>query len=173
METSKIVSFTEYDKKAYLSHNMLMENFGERLKQARKAKNLSQSELAELCGWDNNVRISKYETGGQMPRPDGMIKLATVLEVDPTWLLKGESIGENGTQYNIVNKPDHGAVATSFSEFAEAMASKFIDQHVGPGFNDLPTQQKLEFIRLIARIFDKPESGKLTTDKIAELLDIK
>lgn len=67
-----------------------MLTLGARLSQARKRKVLSQEELAEAAGVPV-VTISRIENGhtGE-PRPSTVRKLATALEVDPTWLIFGE-----------------------------------------------------------------------------------
>ncbi len=53
---------------------------GSRIKAARKAKKLSQPELADLCGWGlNQGRISHYEKGRrQVSIPDAVIIAAAL-----------------------------------------------------------------------------------------------
>ena len=52
--------------------------FGERLKNARMERGMTQKELAELIGISPNV-LSKYENGKLIPSGDVLIRLSTVL----------------------------------------------------------------------------------------------
>ncbi len=59
-----------------------------RLKQARKNKNLSQQELAEV----SNVHysnIGRYERGDAKPSAEVLNRIAKVLEVSPDYLMNG------------------------------------------------------------------------------------
>ena len=61
---------------------------GERIKQARKAKGLTQEELAEKLGCTKQS-IAQYEKGRRSPKIDGLIKRAEALNI-PTSDLLGE-----------------------------------------------------------------------------------
>lgn len=50
----------------------------ENIKRIRKARNLTQDEVAEACGVDR-ATISKWETGEFSPRVDKLVKLANIL----------------------------------------------------------------------------------------------
>lgn len=63
-----------------------MVDFGLRLKQLRKERNLTQQQLADLIGVKNSV-ISFYEVGERTPSPDVMKKLALALHVSADYLL--------------------------------------------------------------------------------------
>ncbi len=67
-----------------------METIGDRIKQARKARGLSQQELAEACGWEHQSRISGYERmgrkGGREPSSEEIAIVAKVLRIRPAWL---------------------------------------------------------------------------------------
>ena len=54
--------------------------FGQKLKQIRKAKNLTQAQLAELAG-ANEKHISKIETGVYFPTYSTLTKLLQALEL--------------------------------------------------------------------------------------------
>lgn len=56
--------------------------FGRRIKEYRKKRDLTQSELAELVNVDNK-HISCIESGKNFPSPDLIERLATYLEVEP------------------------------------------------------------------------------------------
>ena len=64
-----------------------MENqFPERLKEARKAKKLTQKELAEKLGITEN-NIGHYENGRNKPPFEIILKLCKELNVSADWLL--------------------------------------------------------------------------------------
>lgn len=52
--------------------------FGERLRNARMERDMTQKELAELIGISPNL-LSKYENGKLIPSGDALIRLSTVL----------------------------------------------------------------------------------------------
>lgn len=56
--------------------------FGRKIKEYRKKRDLTQSELAELVNVDNK-HISCIESGKNFPSPDLIERLATYLEVEP------------------------------------------------------------------------------------------
>lgn len=60
---------------------------GERLRQAREARGLTQLELAKRCGVDRTY-IANIETG-RSTRPEHMAEIARVLKVSPGWLAFG------------------------------------------------------------------------------------
>lgn len=71
-----------------------MVEFGERLRQLRKEKKLTQKQLASLIGVRDSV-ISFYELGDRTPSSDVVKKLAVALHVSSDYLLgieKTESI---------------------------------------------------------------------------------
>lgn len=61
--------------------------FIDRLKQARKAKGLTQRQLGAILAPDNVRAVEAWEYGSRMPTYDRMIKLADELEVSIDWLL--------------------------------------------------------------------------------------
>lgn len=64
-------------------------DFKERIFQARKAKNLSQENLAEAVGVSRQA-VSKWETGEAMPDMEKMIALCQALEMDMEYLALGK-----------------------------------------------------------------------------------
>lgn len=75
-----------------------MVEFGQKLRDLRKQKNLTQKQLAEQIGVQNSV-ISFYEVGDRTPSPDILRKLASVLHVSVDYLMgieKHESIDVSG-----------------------------------------------------------------------------
>ena len=63
--------------------------FKDRVFQARKAKGLSQEDLAEAVGVSRQA-VSKWETGEAMPDMEKMIALCQALELDMEYLALGK-----------------------------------------------------------------------------------
>ncbi len=63
-----------------------MVEFGNRLRQLRKDRKLTQQQLADLIGVKNSV-ISFYEVGERTPSPDVLRKMALALHVTADYLL--------------------------------------------------------------------------------------
>ena len=59
---------------------------GERIKQARKARRMSQKELAEKIGTTPQT-ICRYEADGRRPKADAMLKIAEALNIPVSELL--------------------------------------------------------------------------------------
>lgn len=79
-----------------------MVDFGRKLRELRKQKNLTQKQLAALIGVKNSI-ISFYEVGDRMPSPEIIIKLAAALNVTCDYLLgieKNETIDVSGLDEN-------------------------------------------------------------------------
>lgn len=72
-------------------------NIGKIISQRRKARGLSQGELAEkLCDMGcpvSNQAVSKWENGSTMPNARQFLLLCRVLKVEDVWGLFGESSG--------------------------------------------------------------------------------
>lgn len=66
-----------------------MSTIGERIQKARKRAGLSQGELAALCGWSGQGRVSHYETGRRRPTLEDIGTLARALRVTPEELVSG------------------------------------------------------------------------------------
>jgi len=75
-----------------------MTTFGNRLAECRKAKNLSQKELADIFV-TSHTTIGKYERDEMIPSIDAAKKLAKILETSVGYLL-----GEN-EQSNLFKDP--------------------------------------------------------------------
>ncbi|WP_296255598.1 MULTISPECIES: XRE family transcriptional regulator [unclassified Pseudomonas] len=75
----------------------------DRLKQARKHGNLTQSELAERAGI-KQASVSEIERG--LTRTSGyLVKLATILQVSPVWLSEGTGSMLAGDKSNVEPGP--------------------------------------------------------------------
>ena len=63
---------------------------GDRIKELRKKKNLSQGELADKVGI-SYAQIGRYETKGSQPPANSLKKIADTLGVSPDFLIYGTS----------------------------------------------------------------------------------
>ena len=60
--------------------------FGERLKEARKARGWTQDKLAQETGLLNSA-ISHFETGRREPNLKNLVLLIRTLECEASWIL--------------------------------------------------------------------------------------
>jgi SOS-response transcriptional repressor LexA len=113
-----------------MSNRVPLPTFGERLRWAREAAKLTQPDLAILCGWDSQSRISHYETGRREPSTDDLRLIATALkgrgvEVAPGWLQFGDENDNPPALVNVEPGPASTQVPLiswiSAGEFAEVM----------------------------------------------------
>lgn len=63
-----------------------MFNFGERLKEIRVSKNLTQKQLADLIN-STERGIQRYESGERKPNFDAIIALCKALKISADYLL--------------------------------------------------------------------------------------
>ena len=63
---------------------------GERIKELRKAKKLTQSQLAEIVGM-SYIQIGRYETQKSNPSSEVLQKLANALDTSTDFLMQGDS----------------------------------------------------------------------------------
>ena len=66
-----------------------LDNFGTRLRAARKEMMLTQKALADKVGAKHNS-VSDWENGKNMPDPDTIVSLCEVLGLDAGYLLRSE-----------------------------------------------------------------------------------
>jgi len=66
------------------------QGFPQRLRQLRKARALSQTQLGELVGL-HYTHIGRYERGTSKPSGDALKRLADVLDVSTDYLIEGDT----------------------------------------------------------------------------------
>ena len=64
-------------------------SFGQRLRARRKELGISQGELAKALGVSLSA-VSNYETGHNAMREDVLLRLFSVLDVDPNYLYQDD-----------------------------------------------------------------------------------
>lgn len=65
---------------------------GQRIREAREQKGLSQPELGRLIGHNSGQQVWKYEHGYNIPEASTMTALAAALDTSVEWLLHGIEI---------------------------------------------------------------------------------
>ncbi|MCP1290912.1 LexA family transcriptional regulator [Chromobacterium sp. S0633] len=74
-----------------------MLHIGKRLKELREKAGLKQPELAELCGWGSQSRISQYENDKREPSLSDLEAIAQALRVSVKEILFGEEESPTAT----------------------------------------------------------------------------
>ena len=77
--------------------------FGEKIKEARKQKNLAQKQLADLIGAAHNS-ISDWENNKNKPDPDTIELLCGVLKITPNYLLASSEDDFSPKEKTIIKK---------------------------------------------------------------------
>ncbi len=90
-------------------------NFGKNLQHFRKAKGLSQEELAEKMGLSRQA-IGKWESGGGYPEAEKLIELCEVLDCNMDALVRGDE-GGHGADRSI-----KGAYVKLMDKFSRSIA---------------------------------------------------
>ncbi len=67
---------------------------GERIRQARERKGLTQEQLGQIVGV-SDAAVSQWETGGIQPAQKNLPKIAQALGVTRSWLLDGDTASES------------------------------------------------------------------------------
>ena len=102
-----------------------MNNFAENLKNLRKAKNLTQTDLAEKL-FTSPQTISRWETGDGEPSLDMLTSLAEILDVSADRLISGKSIPEpelfGGIAQYIADMPAETAADEGFRLFRQILS---------------------------------------------------
>lgn len=78
-----------------------MNTFGERLREARKAKDLTQRQLADLIGAKHNS-VSNWENNQNKPDPDTIEIICGVLNIEPNYLLSKDILSNAGNKKMII-----------------------------------------------------------------------
>ena len=88
-------------------------SFGDRLREARKSKGMSQQELADELGISINS-VANYERGTSFPKESYLYKIINIFGLDPNYLFQ-DSVGI---------KPDTGLRRRCFWIITAALIKK-------------------------------------------------
>ncbi len=127
--------------------------FGDRLKQYREDKGLTQAELGEKSGISSRM-IQRYEAGRSRPRWDAAEKIAQTLEIPVADLL-----GQSGML--VAEAAEKGGSKTARE------VSKLVDEVVGLfAGGSLPQEDKEAYMAAISKAyFESNEINKKYTPK--------
>lgn len=106
-----------------------MSNLGDRIKDLRKQKNLSQSELADKVGI-SYAQIGRYETKGSQPPAETLKKIADALGVSPDFLIYGTSDEKAKTKLSDADLINQFKAIESMDEEDKNVIKKLIDAFI-------------------------------------------
>ena len=127
--------------------------YGERLKYARKLRNISQDQLVSLSDV-SQASISKIERDDQK-RSSFDLPLAKALNINPEWLRTGEGDIEgyiySGSLTEVDGKPAD----------PEKLADQFIEKHMLADYQALPPSEQRKKFDEIVEFFTDPNTVPL------------
>lgn len=135
--------------------------FGEKLRNARKAMNLSQSELAALTGLSERS-LYTYEQLGTLPRKSNIKKIAEALHVSIAYLTDEniDNPGENFEEEALVRQAEKERGKKAAKEFNDVLgratallAGGDLDQEAKQVFMDSLLQVYLESKKIASEKF--------------------
>jgi phage repressor protein C with HTH and peptisase S24 domain/DNA-binding XRE family transcriptional regulator len=86
-----------------------MSDIGMNIATARKKAGLTQPELAALCGWSSQSRVSNYERGLREPKIDDVRKIAKAINVDIHDLISYDIVFKNEDGSNVYVQAKYSA----------------------------------------------------------------
>lgn len=118
-----------------------MKTIGERIKEARTKKGLSQTELAEKLGYKSRSSVNKIEVGGRdIPRSQ-IVKIAEILGVTPSYLMGWEDEKKDEPSAVILPTdkihmiPVFNSVAAGFGAYASSDIIEYIPLYIENDFD--------------------------------------
>ena len=72
-----------------MKNQLVLKDIGRRIREIRKARNMTQAELADSMGVSSQT-ISYVESGKKAIRPENLINLTNVLNISTDYILKGK-----------------------------------------------------------------------------------
>lgn len=90
---------------------------GERIREARKKKGLSQAELAAMLGYKSRSSINKIEVDGRDIPRSSIVKFARVLDVTPSYLM--------GWDEPTAKEPDNSELFESYDNIRPIKLKRF------------------------------------------------
>ncbi len=103
-------------------------NYGQRMKEARKAAGLTQEQLAKECGVAT-ITIRQYEACKREPRLKQFELIAKILGVDVNWLMHGKTLEQRDQEMkDYVKQRLEGLQARKMSD-SEIQKAGFLQFH--------------------------------------------
>lgn len=104
-----------------------MSYIGDRIREARLNKRMTQEELGLAVGYSGRFAINKIEQGKSNPSMEYIVRLADALDVSTSWLLGSEDDQKNDTLERAFN--ERPEMRTLFS-VAEDCSKEEIEQAI-------------------------------------------
>lgn len=89
---------------------------GERIKQLRELKKMSQAEVAEMMGYKSRSSIQKIESGQRDLTQSGIVKIAKVFNVTPAYIMGWENNPETKSSEPPARDPLDEKILQLFSQ---------------------------------------------------------
>lgn len=138
----------------------------EKIKNFRKAKNLSQKELSEQSGINLSI-IKKYETGYRNPKPEQLIKIANALAISSVELLPIEISNVNDILALLMKIEENTPLNWSYEKDEDG---NYIPGTIHISFKDNRIEEAL--IELIETKEKQKVQDDITKRELFEQLDI-
>ena len=124
---------------------MRMDAIGERIKEARQERGLSQEELAQIINSTKSA-ISRYESGKRQPRIEQLKSIASALDVDVNWLMNGYTLEQRDQVWK----------EKVSRRFEEADAWKKGKDRLNVAFDSLNTSGQQEAVKRVEELTEVP-----------------
>jgi DNA-binding XRE family transcriptional regulator len=111
---------------------MSLKDFSRRLKAIRKARSMSQSDLAKACGLEPSA-VSHFETGRRAPNLTNLVKLADALKTSADELLGIQTAIQKLRESTKCPCPCHWSMQTPFGKVTPATECNNCSCHVKYG----------------------------------------
>ena len=122
-----------------------MDAIGERIKEARQERGLSQEELAQIINSTKSA-ISRYESGKRQPRIEQLKSIASALDVDVNWLMNGYTLEQRDQVWK----------EKVSRRFEEADAWKKGKDRLNVAFDSLNTSGQQEAVKRVEELTEIP-----------------
>ena len=124
---------------------MPIDAIGERIKEARQERGLSQEELAQIINSTKSA-ISRYESGKRQPRIEQLKSIASALDVDVNWLMNGYTLEQRDQVWK----------EKVSRRFEEADAWKKGKDRLNVAFDSLNTSGQQEAVKRVEELTEVP-----------------
>lgn len=128
---------------------------GEKIKEFRKKRGLTQKQLGDLCGMADSA-IRRYENGRANPKIETLRKIADALEVNVTELLNdgaivGSIITDNILQHNAIKDVAscNETVKSRYNNYLEKNVNTIAAHFDGEEFTDEEMKQIIKFAEFV------------------------
>ena len=122
-----------------------MDAIGERIKEARQERGLSQEELAQIINSTKSA-ISRYESGKRQPRIEQLKSIASALDVDVNWLMNGYTLEQRDQVWK----------EKVSRRFEEAKKKKKGKDRLNVAFDSLNTSGQQEAVKRVEELTEVP-----------------